>query len=291
MPKPIVVGYDGSEEANIALDWAAVEASGRGLPLYVVAAWTLPPVEIGISTGTAYDSQLLRALGDDAQHIVEAGVARALEAAPNIVADGEVCAVPPAAALVERSKTAAAVVVGSRGRGGFTGLLLGSVSRQVAAHAQCPAIIVRHAANPESRDIVVGVDGSPPSIRALELAFDEASRRAYSLRVLHTWEVPPIGAITGVPTFAPPELLKDLAGIEMRTTSEALAGFRDRYPDVSVRQDVQRGTPVRALVKASEDAMAIVVGSRGRGGFTGLLLGSVSHGVAQHAHCTVVVVH
>ncbi|MDZ7578775.1 MAG: universal stress protein [Candidatus Nanopelagicales bacterium] len=290
MSKPIVVGYDASESANRGLEWAAVEASGRGLPLVVLTAWNTPSAEITLGGGSAMDRNLFDVLRDDATKTAEGGVARALEVAPDVDATAEVWLGPPAAGIVEASKKASVVVVGSQGQGGIRGLLLGSVSRQVAAHAKCPAIIVRKAENPDSRVIVVGVDGSPQSIKALDLAFDEASRRAYSLRVLHTWEVPPIGAITGVPTFAPPEMLADLSGIEMRTTSEALAGFRDRYPDVSVHQDVQRGTPVKALVKASRDAIAVVVGSRGRGGFTGLLLGSVSHGVAHQAHCTVVVV-
>jgi nucleotide-binding universal stress UspA family protein len=180
--------------------------------------------------------------------------------------------------------------VGSRGHGTFAGLLLGSVSRQVATHAKCSSVIVRPAADPQSRDIVVGVDGSQPSLHALDFAFDEADRRGMRLRVLHTWDVPPVGAITGVPTFSPPEFIRDLKNSEARLISEALAGHGDRYPDVEVSEELEQGGPVQVLTEASEHAAMVVVGSRGRGGFLGLLLGSVSHGIAHHAHCSVAVI-
>lgn len=290
MTKSIIVGYDGSEASDLAVRWAAEAASSRGLPLKAISVWTLPPTDIGLASGAAFDGELVGALQDEANTVLEKGVSLAQAASEGVDVSGEVMAGPPAGTLVDLAEEATIMVLGSHGRGGFAGLLLGSVSRQVAAHVECPAVIVRAPHDANSREIAVGVDGSDPSLRALEFAFEEASRRAYDLRLLHTWEVPPIGAITGVPAFAPPELLEDLQSAEMRTVAEALAGYREQYPDVTVTQDVSRGSPVSALRDASEKAAMVVVGSRGRGGFTGLLLGSVSHSVSHHAKCTVAVV-
>lgn len=291
MSKPIVVGYDGSTASDLALEWAARAAADRGVPLEILVAWTLPASNFGGGTGGTYESELLDELRSQADLSLEHALSQAQRTSADLDVRGEVMVSSPAACLVERSKAAHLVVVGSHGRGGFTGLLLGSISRQVATHAKCPAVVVRTPTDPDAKEIVVGVDGSQPAQKALDWAIDEASRKGFSLRVLHTWEVPPIGAITGVPTFSPPELLEDIKGSEMRTTAELLAGHRDRYPDVPVVQDVERGSPVHILCDASERAAMVVVGSRGRGGFVGLLLGSVSHGVVHHAKCPVTVVH
>ena len=138
--------------------------------------------------------------------------------------------------------------------------------------------------------VLVGIDGSPASVRALGFAFDHASRHNLALTVVHTWEVPPIGAITGVPSPEPPTLLQNIADNELRASSEELAGYSESYPDVPVDISVVQGSPLKVLAEKSSDADLLVVGSRGRGGFLGLLLGSVSHGVLHHAHCPVAVV-
>lgn len=290
MTHPIVVGYDGSPESGLALTWAVQAAKERGLPLRILIAWTMPPVNLA-GLGATDESALMDELRLQSAATAERAMSHVHELAPDLAASTEVAVSTPAAALVEESHEARMVVVGSRGLGGFSGLMLGSVSRQVAAHADCPVVVVRKVANAKAREVVVGVDGSKQSLNALDFAFDFASRRGLRVRVVHTWEVPPIGAITGVPTFSPPELLEDIKGNEMRVTAETLAGHRDRYPDVEIQQEVMRGTPVQTLAQMSETAALVVVGSRGRGGFLGLLLGSVSHGLLHHAHCPVAVVH
>lgn len=290
MTHPIVVGYDGSPVSDLAVDWAVRAAADRGVALRVVLAWNMPPINYS-GLGVADEAGIMSELRGESDALAAKVVARARELAPDLDVTAEIVVSPPAAALVEKSHTAAMVVVGSRGRGGFQELLLGSVSRQVAAHADCPVVVVRHPVDEGAREVVVGVDGSKPALKALDFAYDYASRSGLRLRVVHTWEVPPIGAITGVPTFSPPELLQDIKGNEMRVTAEALAGHSDRYPDVTVVQDVVRGTPVQTLADMSDRSALVVVGSRGRGGFLGLLLGSVSHGVLHHAHCPVAVVH
>lgn len=198
MSKPIIVGYDGSNASDLAVAWAAENATSRGVPLKVICAWTLPASEVGIGAGAAFDQQLLDALREESHAILQKGVTLAAEASDGVDVSGEVASGPAAGVLVHKSEEASMVVVGSQGRGGIVGLFLGSVSRQVSAHVECPAVVVRPANNPESREIVVGVDGSRSSLHALEFAFEEASRSGLSVRILHTWEVPPIGAITGV---------------------------------------------------------------------------------------------
>ncbi|MCH9815891.1 MAG: universal stress protein [Actinomycetia bacterium] len=290
MSKMLVVGYDGSEASDLAVRWAAESASARGLTLEVVVAWSVPPSEVGIGAGAAYETQLLDALRDEATQILEKGMGVAVKVAPGVKVSGHVAAGPPAGVLIDAAEDAELLVVGSHGRSGLTGLILGSVSRQVSGHAKCPTVVVRPPEDPDAREVVVGVDGSEPSLRALRFAFEEASRRACSIRVLHTWEVPPIGAITGVPTFATPDILDKLATAELRMTAEVMAGYTQDFPEVPVEQEVLQGSPVRALRDATKHAAMVVVGSRGRGGFTGLLLGSVSHAVTQQAKCTVAVV-
>lgn len=291
MSEPIIIGYDGSAASDRALEWAATAATERGLPLKILVAWAMPPGAFGEGAGAGVSGTLMDELRSEADVTLENAIAKATGLARDVEVSGEVVVSTPAAALVERSGDASMIVVGSHGRGGFSGLLLGSVSRQVSAHANCPVVVVRRAADPDAREVVVGVDGSKESLKALDFAFDHASRHGLRLRVVHTWEVPPIGAITGVPTFSPPELLHDIKSNEMRITAEALAGHRDRYPDVTVEQEVLQGAPVKTLADMSDRSAMVVVGSRGRGGFLGLLLGSVSHGVLHHAHCPVTVVH
>lgn len=291
MSSPIVVGYDGSPASDEALDWAAGAAALRGLALDVVVAWSMPALNFGMGSATpAQETDLLGELRSEADQVWDKARARVRAEHPDVRVSGEVVVSSPAAVLVDRSRLADLVVVGSYGRTGWSKLLLGSVSRQVASHSKRPTVIVRPPADPGAREIVVGVDGSAAALKALDWAIDEASRRGFSLRVIHTWEVPPVGTLTGVPTFALPEVMDDIKGQEMRATAEVLAGHRERYPDVTVRQSVERGSPVTALVDASEHAAMVVVGSRGRGGFVGLLLGSVSHGVVNQAKCPVAVV-
>lgn len=180
------------------------------------------------------------------------------------------------------------LVVGTHGRSGLKRLILGSVSRQVATHANCPTVVVRPSTASDPREVLVGLDGSDPSLRALNFAFNAASCRGLDLRVIVTW-VPPVDPITNVPS-SDSVVLTEEAGAEMRVAAEELAGHRQRYPDVAVNVSEHRGKASAALIAASENAALVVVGSRGLGGFRGLLLGSVSHAVVHDAMCPVAVV-
>lgn len=290
MYSPIVVGYDGSPVSDLAVKWAAQTASIRGSDLHVVCVWNIPPTELGIGMGYSLNTQIVDVLRNEATAFLEQGVALAHEEAPDVTVGGQIHAGPVASTLVSAADEASMIVLGSHGRGGFTGMLLGSVSRQVAAHVDCPAVIVRPRHDPRAQEIVVGVDGSEACRNALEFAFDEARRRQYRLRVLHTWEVPPLRSILAVPKFTEPELIADFTEAEMQLTADALKGHQENYPDVAIIEDIRRGSPIDALREASRTAALVVVGSRGRGGFTGLLLGSVSLGITNHAECPVAVV-
>lgn len=128
--------------------------------------------------------------------------------------------------------------------------------------------------------IVLGVDGSPSSEPAVDSAFDLAGERRAALRVLWVRQRPPVGNLD---EHATEQILR-------RLLFESTAGRHDRHPDVTVTHELVRGHPVEELALASEHALAVVVGRRGNGGFTGMRLGSVPHGLLHHAHCPVVTV-
>ena len=280
----VVVGYDGSQVAAQAVRFAADEARQRGVPLEVIAAWDAPTVDLGMGSGSVVDPQLADAV---AQRAVEV----AAEGAGLVEGDVRSSAVPgpAAAALVDASHGADLVVVGSHGRHGMADLLLGGVSRQVAAHSACPVIVVRREAVQFHR-VAVGIDGSPQSPRALDFAFEYASLRGWALRVVHAWDVAVIGFDADTSGYPRGGILDDVRDAETRLSSEVLAGHVDRYPDVDLDVSVQRGGAAKILVETSHDCDLLVTGSRGRGGFSALLLGSVSHKVLHHAACNVAVV-
>lgn len=282
----VIVGYDGSQVAALAVRFAVHEAQGRGVPLEVVTAWDAPTVDLGMGSGAVVDPQLAEAVAQRAGEVAAegAGIAGVAEV-DSVAVPG-----PAAAALVERSRSADLVVLGSQGRHGMADLLLGGVSRQVAAHAACPVIVVRRA-EPRFQRIVVGIDGSEPAQRALDFAFEEASRRGWALRVVHAWDVPVIGFDADTSTYPQGGIIDDVRDAETRLSAEVLAGHIDRYPDVDVQVTIRRGGAAKVLVDESADSDLLVTGSRGRGGFSALLLGSVSHKVLHHAQCNIAIVH
>jgi len=178
-------------------------------------------------------------------------------------------------------------VVGDRGLGGFTGLLVGSVAVELAAHAHCPVLVARGTVDP-ALPVLVGVDGSPANQPAIGYAFEQAALRRVPLVALHAWAHP---VASGSGDMLP--LVYDLDEVqaaEERVLSEALAGWSEKYPDVTVERVVRHGSVRSTLIEASGRAQLVVVGARGRGGFAGLLLGSVSQAVLHHAACPVAVV-
>ncbi|MEO3784355.1 universal stress protein [Actinocorallia sp. B10E7] len=283
--RPIIVGADGSEPAYAAVEWAATEAVRRGLRLrivFVLAPWLLEPLpEPGAD-------RLRRSLRDGGQEVLRQASIRAASRAPEVKLETELIPGSPVQALLKEAEDAPMLVVGGRGLGEFSGLLLGSAANQVALYARCPVVVVRHTEETERGEIVVGVDDTPSAQTALAFAFEEASARSARLRAVHAWQNP---ASLGPGEMEPPVYdLERVSGEESRLLAEALSGWSSRYPDVEVAEDTVRSGTVRALAGASARADLLVLGSRGRGGFAGLLLGSVGQAMLHHGHCPVAIV-
>jgi nucleotide-binding universal stress UspA family protein len=281
---PILVGYDGSEGAKAALRWAVDEAARIGAPVELLYAFEWQAVAGPIGPGPS--SWPDRAAREHATSMVAAGVADAIKIHPELSVTSSVVMGSAAATLENRSREARLVVLGNRGHGGFYGLLIGSTSVTVAAHAHCPVLVVRGDEPADaSAPIVVGTDGSDCSLLALEYAFAQAAARGAALRVVHAYALP--SSRWRPPAEFEPE---EITVAEQSALEQMLTGWRDKYPTVPVTVEVVADTPGRVMVDASQGARLVVVGSRGRGGFTGLLLGSVGGQLIHHAHCPVIVV-
>ena len=281
----VVVGFDGSDSSTRAARWAADEARTRGRGVALVQA-ILPPVTTGgLGVGLPPSLDLIEQLERQAKDQLYAVAAtfQGIDVTTHIAVGA------PSAAMLEASETADLLVIGSRGRGGFKGLLLGSVGAQVAAHSACPVAVIRQTAAEGARSIVVGIDGSPAAEAALAFAFDEASHHGWTVVALHAWDVPSYDLLI-VPNGPVPVPLTDVADDEVRLTAEVLAGFRDDYPDVDVEERLVRGPAVQSLVAASANAAMIVIGTHGHGPAMGALLGSVSNGLLHKAKVPGVVV-
>ncbi|WP_151484684.1 universal stress protein [Streptomyces albicerus] len=289
--RPVVVGVDGSPSALAAVDAAAQEASLRGVELRVVHAFLWPAMHA--PPGSSPLGPLTGALHETVERIVADAVERARSQAAGLHVSHAVIAGEASTVLQGQSRMAQLLVVGHRGSEGFAGLLLGSTAVHLSAHAHCPVMVVRGRSDPAG-PVLVAVDGSPRGKPALAFAFSEAALRGTDLVALHAWST-----WTGHGEHAlgrPVELVELVGDVdrlwqeEERVLTEALSGHRDQYPGVTVRPRLVRGRTRPALIEASAGAQVMVVGARGHGGFTGLLLGSVSQAVLHHAHCPVTVV-
>jgi nucleotide-binding universal stress UspA family protein len=285
--RQVVVGVDGQTPSAVALDWAVDEASRHHLPMLLVHALAVPLR--GPALDPVLDPPTPRA-DPESDRILGEAVARVHSLAPDVRVETATGYGRAANLLVDASAGAAMVVVGARGRGAVASMMLGSTSVDVAAHAHCPVAVIRQlpTAEPQRPGVVVGSDGSPVSEAAVAEAFRQADSRGLALTVVHTWQLDYAGM--GLPVFESEQLRTQVAEEEQALAAEVVAGWSEKYPDVVVRQHVLQGHPVQALVQHSRGAELLVVGSRGRGGFRGLLLGSVSQGVLHHAGCPVLVV-
>jgi nucleotide-binding universal stress UspA family protein len=282
----ILVGYDGSPGSRVALDWALAEATRLNAPVHLRYAFEWAN-QVGMFAAVPPSGAV--DLRGDAQRVVDEAVAVAAVTHPDLSVSGDVVDGSAAGVLCESSRDTRMVVMGSRGRGGFRGLLLGSVGVAATAHAHCPVVVVRQPQHPDpSLPIWVGVDGSPESDLAVAFAFEMAARHGVPVAAIHAWEPPPVPRRDTVPpvSFDP----ATIEAAEQQLLDQDLALWRDKYPQVAVRSRVVPVRPGQALVDVSHTAQLVVVGSRGRGGFRGLLLGSVSQQLLHHAACPVVVV-
>jgi len=280
----VVAGVDGSDHGREALRFALSEAALRGARVTAVRAWSIPPLTTtGVGIMPAY--QVVR---DGLAEGTAAELAQSVEEASSEASvEVEVVQGDAAGALVERSAGAALVVVGSRGRGSVAGPLLGSVSQGVLHHAQCPVAVVHKAERALGSRVVVGVDGSPGASGAIQWAFAEAKLRSVPVHAVSAYEEPWTLAAAG---FSSAEIALEyrnaLAGDAGRVVEEVRAAAPE---GVEVTGEVVLASAGRALVDIAGDEL-LVVGSRGRGGFKSLLLGSVSLHCAANARGVAVVV-
>ncbi|MEZ0350739.1 universal stress protein [Mycobacterium sp. pR1184] len=282
----IIVGVDGSVSSDAAVQWAAHEAQLRNcrLTLVYAAAPPIPSWPAGQMRAELRRRQELdaRRILDDAVRIVNATAA---DGSPADV-DSRVVASPPVPTLVDMSKDAALVVVGARGLGTVGRLLLGSVSTGLLHHADCAVAVIHSEASRRSRDsrapVLLGVDGSTASELATAIAFEEASMRETTLVALHAWSDADRASVSSLEESA-------LRSAAEEVLAERLAGWRERYPDVNVTRIVEYGSAATHLLEHSKFAQLVVLGSHGRGGVAGMLLGSVSSAVAQGVQVPVIV--
>lgn len=276
----VVVGVDGSDRSERALNWAAEEAGRRGAPLHLIYANEWPVLAEG------HEPMSTAEMMESGNRMVAEQVARVREAHPDLAVTGEAVAGRAAVVLVDASQRASVVVVGARGLGRFTGPLLGSVSQKVAAHARGPVIVVRQQVEDLPGPVVVGADPEDPPREALAYAFEEARRRgtgvtvvAVSRQVPYRAEYPEIALVTMARQV-------EHAEQHLREVVDEIAAEHDGVP-VEVR--LSGAHPVDAIVEAAGTESLVVVGSRGHGGLASVMLGSVSRGVVHRAPVVVVV--
>ncbi len=283
--RPILVGIDGSASALAAARWAAREAVLRQASIRLVDAFGWMPVHDAddpLQIIPEARDALLRA----AEEKLAVAAAQVAGVAPDLAVSQEVITGNPAALLVTLSADVPLIVIGHRGLGGFAGMLLGSVSTALAAHAHCPVVVVRGAADPPSDGpVVVGVDASPQSDAALAFAVEVAAARGAPLRAVHAWLESVVPFVVGEPVD-----WDAVAAQQADLLTKRLAGWREKYPDLRVEPVLTHDRPVHALMQNIGDAQLVVVGSRGRGGLAGMTLGSVSQALLHHAGCPVAVV-
>ncbi|MFC4907085.1 universal stress protein [Actinomadura gamaensis] len=277
--RPVTVGVDASPAAEQALAWAAADAELQGRTLHVVHAVENWPFDIPLQPPPGF-TESLRQSGAE---VLAKAERLARTRAKTVDVTTELVAETPARALCDRSARAREIVVGSRGLGGFTGLVLGSVSLRVAERSTAPVVVVRESGAPgrAEGEIVAGL-GLADDDAVLEYAFRQARAHGARLRVLHAWSVPD-GRADALRRAEDDERLR---WAQVR----AHAPWRKRFADVAVTEEVARRHPVAALVDAAAGADLLVVGRRRRPGPVWRGLGSVSHGVLHHARCPVAVV-
>ncbi|KUI44349.1 universal stress protein [Mycobacterium sp. GA-1199] len=284
-PSGILVGVDGSPDSEAAIRWATREALLRDEPIRLLHAIAPVVVTWPVAYLEASYVESMESNGRDILDAAQKGVqAAAGDKAPPAIETHIVKSAAPAA-LVAASHDAYMTVSGSRGLGILGRAFLGSVSSGLLHHGRGPVAVVRtdeSAAVDPGSPVLVGIDGSPASEDATALAFDEASRRGVGLVALHAW------SDASFPSIGSDWERHEDGG--HRVLSERLAGWQERYPDVQVQRRIVSDDPARRLVEASGEAQLVVVGSRGRGGFKNLVLGSVAAKVAQSAKAPVIVV-
>ncbi len=291
----IVVAVDGSTASNAAVRWAAHEAMLRMVPLRLVHVVSTPMVTHPVTpipvTMEEWQNERARQIIGDADELVRQ---IADDAGRSVSVGTDIVSAPRVPTLIDLSKESGMIVVGSRGHGAFRRGLLGSVSTALVHHAQCPVAVIHDAPTPHhSAPVVLGVDGSPVSDTATGIAFEEAARRGVELIAVHAWsDTTLIAAHAWGDGGLLAESATGWAAASARAEAmlaERMASWRSEYPGVTVRRVVVCDRPAHFLAEESENAQLLVVGSHGRGGFAGMLLGSVSTKLAHTVRVPLIV--
>lgn len=268
--KPVVAGADGSPESLRAVEWAAREAALRGTSLRIVAIASMPP---RMSPNPAVQDTVANRIEETTNDALTAAASQAAVAAPGVAVETDlVNHASPANALVIAGSSALMLVLGSRGAGGFTALVLGSVSRFAATHAACPVVVVREETASSSAEIVVGVHDPAQATAALGFAFEEATLRKAKVVATHARSRSPF------------DRHDEPADEEQRTLDALLASWREKYPDVQASAEIVHAHPGRVLAGASARAGLVVLGRHGPSSGHGPGVGSITHSVLSHAH-------
>lgn len=281
----IAVGVDGSPASRVAIDWAARTAAMRNVRLLL--CHVTPPAGAVLAPPLPVPEGLLEWQQRQAEeHLRDAVKLVSESVGDDLRVQTRALQGTPVPTLVEVSKEVGLMAVGARGLGALRSWVLGSVSMGLVQHARCPVAVIHDedplVDHPSQAPVLVGIDGSPTSELATAIAFDEASQRGVGLVALHAWRDWGIGQW--------PDLdWEDMKTMGEQTLSERLAGWSERYPDVEVERVVVCDNPAQHLIERSDEAQLVVVGSRGRGGFTGMLLGSVATAVVQSSRMPVIV--
>lgn len=275
----LAVGVDSSPDSARAVAWTLAHAARTHQPVHFLHVESpLPAGEADAFVQSRSGAALLTRMLDEAELV------------PGFTASAQ--GVPSTGRgtgqdLLAAAEGAAMLVVGARGHGGVSGLLMGSVSQYVARHASFPVVAVRAPADPRAERVVVGVDDSDATGEALSFAFDVASRHRVPVTAIHAWHAPALHGV-GVALPLPADLVAQTRA-ERRRLDERVGDWMQKYPEVTAHREVVPGAAGSVLTHASEHASLLVVGSRGRGAMGGMVLGSVSQHVLHHASCTVAI--
>jgi nucleotide-binding universal stress UspA family protein len=286
--RTVVVGVDGSEDSLRAVRWAAVEAGRRHVPLRLVHAfgWGQGSVVGHPELGKRYRDTLMSYARDQLGRAAEVATAQL----PGIDVEQQLEMGSPMAVLHREARHAQVLVLGDRGVGRIEGLLLGSVAAAMGAHAACPVVVVRGVERAPSEaaalPVVVGVDGTATSDAAVAFAFETAADLGVSVVAVHSWWEPIFDSGLSA-------MILDWDAIqagEVVVLAQRLAAWTAKYPEVVVERQVIRDDPTRGLLAQAAHAQLVVIGSRGRGEFSSLVLGSVGHALMHRSPCPVAIV-
>jgi nucleotide-binding universal stress UspA family protein len=283
----VLIGYDGSPDAEAALTWGLEFAERERAEVHLLRAFDPKPHELRMVGGPG---------ADDANQLfsrAETELATALECSrrdhPHVRVSATVERTAPDRMLIDRSRTAAAIVIGSRGQSRLSTLVAGSTAVSVASRAHCTVVAVRGPA-PPGHGVVVGADGSPAAEAAIGFAFEQADALSAPLTVLHAWSYPPSVSPLGYVRSKADDPV-DYRRQQRSLLTKSIGGWRDKFPDVDVQTSVVSGGAVTTLVAASIGSQLLVVGCHGGHILQGLVLGTVSQALLHRVEVPLAVVH